>query len=264
MKPLKWLLIVLLCVAGIIWGAWVIVLPEDLLLEMLQSPQGDITLNADGLRKGLVFNLKADAVTIIKEGEDILRIEDAKLRLNPLELFILRASLRFEGNVSGGEITGTAVIKKKGLEASLRIEGAEVSDIAFIKRLGLLDRGVISGQLIFKDSTGEAKVSLNNALFKDRTFSGVPLPLHIFSGAKAAFSIKEGLLSITSFSLEGDGIYARLKGEIRGSAMDLKAELMPQAGFKEKIYLIPLERYQTSPGYYVIPVKGDLKGQFAY
>ena len=258
MKILKWLLISALAAAILVWGAWAIVLPESVLRDLIETPRGDISAKTEGLSKGLFFDFGADAITLIRQDKEILTIENIEGRINPLSLLLLKVALRVEGDLSGGRFAGSATLHRKGISAAISVSDADASGIAFLSSLGVVERGTLSGDLTLKDGVGEARFSLDGALLKDRVFSGVPLPLHLFRGAKAALSVKAGTLGVTSFSLEGEGIYARIKGDIKGTNLDLNVELMPEAAFRDKIYLIPLERYMVSPGYYLIPVKGDL------
>ncbi|MDH5203807.1 MAG: type II secretion system protein GspN, partial [Nitrospirota bacterium] len=64
---------------------------------------------------------------------------------------------------------------------------------------------------------------------------------------------------ISSLSLQGDGIYARVKGNIKKNVMDLTLELMQDSSSADKSSLLLfLENYKVSPGYYVIPIKGNV------
>jgi hypothetical protein len=66
-------------------------------------------------------------------------------------------------------------------------------------------------------------------------------------------------IDVASVSLEGPNIFARLRGTIRNNFMDLRMEVMPEKVFLENpLLLSQVDRYQVSPGYYVIPVKGPL------
>ena len=72
--------------------------------------------------------------------------------------------------------------------------------------------------------------------------------------------VTPGVVKVSSLALEGEGVYARLKGRIlNGSAMDLTLEVMPEASFADRSFLIALiQGYKVSPGYYAIPIKGEM------
>jgi hypothetical protein len=59
--------------------------------------------------------------------------------------------------------------------------------------------------------------------------------------------------------LEGPDILARLKGIIKDGVADLRMEVMPRKSFLENpLFLSQVDRYQVSPGYYIIPIKGPI------
>jgi len=59
--------------------------------------------------------------------------------------------------------------------------------------------------------------------------------------------------------MSGTGIYARVKGSIRGADMNMSVELMTDSSFTtEPLFQFILDRYKVSPGYAVIPLKGAI------
>ena len=70
---------------------------------------------------------------------------------------------------------------------------------------------------------------------------------------------KHGVLYLGFLSLEGEGIYARVKGDVMGDRLDLKIELMPDSSSKGKANIFSkIENFQVSPGHYVIPIKSGI------
>jgi hypothetical protein len=107
-----------------------------------------------------------------------------------------------------------------------------------------------------ENSSGEIRFDLTNAAFESASFGGIMIPLEMFYKARGAMKINNNAVDITSFALEGDGIYARIKGNITAGRSSLILELMPERSFKEKNYIFSvLEQYKVSPGYYSIPIK---------
>jgi hypothetical protein len=85
------------------------------------------------------------------------------------------------------------------------------------------------------------------------------VPLNLFQSISGSIDVRENVMHITSISLEGKDVNARLKGNIKANTMDLTMELMPGRSFIENpLFLNEFDRYKVSPGYYVIPVRGDL------
>ena len=144
--------------------------------------------------------------------------------------------------------------------ADIAIDKAEIEGIPLFRVLGpCRQRGIFSGDMKMENSSGEIRFDLTNAAFESASFGGIMLPLEMFNKARGAMTINNNTVDIKSFALEGDGIYARIKGNITDGRASLTAELMPERSFKEKNYIFSmLEQYKVSPGYYSIPITSNL------
>jgi type II secretion system protein N len=171
----------------------------------------------------------------------------------------MRLTLTFHGDISGGKITGEVNLLKEKNHMNVGIDNANVNGIPLFEVMGLSGKGTLSGEFRLKDGTGDLKFSLKDAQFESTSFSGVIIPVNLFQSATGAMTIDGDLVRIGSLSLQGNGIYARVKGNIRNNVMDLIIELMQDSSFTDKSsILFLLENYKVSPGYYVIPVKGSI------
>ncbi len=71
-----------------------------------------------------------------------------------------------------------------------------------------------------------------------------------------SFEVKEDIINIISFRLEGNNIYAKAKGTIKNNILDAEIELMPGKSFIENpLFAYEFKRYKVAPGYYVIPIR---------
>jgi type II secretion system protein N len=78
--------------------------------------------------------------------------------------------------------------------------------------------------------------------------------------------VSNGIARLESFSLQGDGVYMRLSGDLPSGAnaatapLSLVLEIMPKPEFldKQKLVFMVLAKFMTSPGVYKIPIKGTL------
>ena len=76
----------------------------------------------------------------------------------------------------------------------------------------------------------------------------------------------DGAIKLESFTLEGEGLYVRLKGglpltmPLGAAPLNLTLELMPKPEFleRQKFVFLLLTKYLTSPGHYEIPIRGTL------
>lgn len=114
--------------------------------------------------------------------------------------------------------------------------------------------------------SGDIKIEI-----KTLSLAGVKLglfPLPDVSGLKAQGMVRitAGKGRLESLTLQGEGIYMRLSGDLPsgGSAMtapiNLSLEIMPKPEFleKQKLVFMLLAKFAASPGVYQIPVRGTL------
>jgi type II secretion system protein N len=255
--------VLIACLAGIIivLGFWQIAVPGSLITNLIESSLEDKGLHADftGFRKGLFFSFETQQITLRKSGSPLLSIENARARINPLSLLALRLPVLFDGDISGGRMKGRVDLLHDNKGADITIDKAAIEGIPLFRVLGFAgSRGTFSGDMKIENGSGEIRFALASAVFESASFGGVTLPLEVFNSARGAMTINDSTVDIKSFALEGDGIYARIKGHITEGKASLTAELMPERSFKEKNYLFAmLEQYKVSPGYYSIPITRD-------
>ena len=78
--------------------------------------------------------------------------------------------------------------------------------------------------------------------------------------------VQENRARLESFTLQGDGIYMRLSGNLPAgpraaqAPLNLMLEIMPKPEFLEsqKLVFLLMAKFMTSPGVYRIPVRGTL------
>lgn len=255
----KKVLIALAAATLLFLGIWPVAVPETFLKGLIENAGGgnnDFSIKVEGLRKGLFFSFRADSLKIRKSGKDILEIEDLSAEMNPLALICLKLPVRFTGTISEGNVHGQAVIFRNGNILTVRLENAEIEGLPFLAQAGIGGSGRLSGEMDIKNGSGKITFSLQEARLKSAAFSGLTIPLDLFTEAKGMMTTGVNSLKVVSFTMEGEGIYARLSGDVKGSGIDMKMELMPQSSFVEKNpMLLLLGNYKVSPGYYSVPIQ---------
>jgi type II secretion system protein N len=244
-----------------LFGLWQIVITDSMVSALIENSlkDSDISVDITNLKKGLFFNLTLDRIILKKSGNTLLSIENASGKINPLSLFIMRLTLHFSGDIGGGRIDGGVNLFKKKNLIDMDIRNAHIEEIPFFALIGLDGKGVLSGELRLENGKGETRLEIKETELNAGTFGGVAVPLQVFDNARGAISISSGMLKVVSFSLEGKGIYARIKGTITGGRTDLTMELMPDKTFSENNPVFSLiESYKVSPGFYSIPINSNL------
>ena len=258
---MKRLLFALLIITAIVFGTWLIVIPSSLIIHQIENSlsknnlQGEIT----GFKKGLFFSFTSQNFILKKSDNTLLSLDNVVGKINPLSLFLMKPPLTFHGDISGGKITGEVNLLRGKNHVNVNIDNANVDGIPLFRVMGLGGKGTLSGEFSLRKGTGNLKFSIKDAQFESTSFSGVIIPVNMFQIAQGAMTIDSNVVHISSLSLQGDGIYARVKGNIKKNVMDLTLELMQDSSSADKSSLLLfLENYKVSPGYYVIPIKGNV------
>ncbi len=257
---MKKILIALTAIPVIFWGIW-IAFPETSIQSIIENSisNNKLRLEVKGIKKGLFYNLSVDNLTLKSSGEQLVSLTNIHSRVNLLSLIMFRLNLFFDGGIGGGNISGHMNLIKNKMQIGLDIKKADISDIPLFKLIGIQGTGTISGRLTMIDDTGHVEFVTKDSSFEPAVFSGVNVPLNFFHSMRGSVDIKGNMINVVSIALEGKDIHARLKGAIKNAVMDLNMELMPGMSFIENpLFRGELEKYKASPGYYVIPLKGNL------
>jgi len=242
-------------------GVWFIAIPDSLIIGMLENSirSDGLRVETEGFRKGLFLNFAIERVSLKKGGNSLFSIEDITGRVSLLSLLLLRLDMSFGGNIGKGKVSGDIDTIWRDNRISLHIDEVDIEGIPFLGLVGVRGSGMFSGDFRVKGNKGELKFLIKDARFKSISFSGVPVPMGMFHSAKGMMVINKGIIDVRSFTLEGKDIYARLKGNVRDGNLDMRMEVMPDPSSVYKTFLsIQLGRYNVSPGYYVIPISGEV------
>lgn len=253
-------LIIVLSLAFLVWGFWLVAVPETLIADRIETAlkKDPVTADVITLKKGFFYDFRAD-LTIQRDGTKILDLDHLDAKINPFSLFLVKLPLTFQGGIAGGKITGSTDLLKNAEDAQAEVSSIQIRDIPFFHAIGLDGRGVLSGRFSMKSGAGEVTFTVNDLSVKNWQIGGVTVPLEFFSKAQGALTVGTDVITIASFTLDGEGVYARVKGNIVRGKADLTMELMPEKAFIEKTPLmLLLENYRVSPGYYAIPIKKAL------
>ena len=196
----------------------------------------------------------------LKRGDTVLlTIEALTGSINPMSLVLMRLPLSFSGNMGGGTMEGHIDLLHWHDRFNISIDKAGIEQSALLSTLGLSGEGVLSGSVIAREKCFECKFEIREAHFTGAMY-GFPLPPDFFHTVRGLIRACGNDLGIDSLWMEGRGLNARLKGTLKGRQADLTLEIMKDSSFVDNGMLLQLiERYKVSPGYYVVPVKVEVK-----
>jgi type II secretion system protein N len=256
----KKILIAFAAVPFVFWFIWM-AFPATTIQSIVEDSAGDgkITIEVQSLKKGFFYTLHIDKVSMKISGKELVSFSNIYGRINPFGLIRMRLDTSINGTIGPGKITGSAVLAKNSVQAKLDYKDVDIQEMPFLKHAGIQGAGTISGRFLVADDKGRVEFVTKNAAFGPADFSGIKVPMNFFSEVTGSLSIERNAIEVVSVSLGGKDIYARLKGVIKNGAADLAMELMPSGPFLENpLFLMEASRYQVSPGYYVIPVRGNI------
>jgi type II secretion system protein N len=260
----KKIIIAVIAVPVLFWMVWISFSASSIQAIIEDSiSDGQLGIEVKGLKKGLFYTIDIDTLTLKTRRNEFVSFKDIYGRVNPLNLLMLKLDLSAQGHLKGGNISGEVTFAKSMIDGGIHFSRISLGDLQFLKRAGISGTGTLDGSFILRDSAGHLDFITQDAHFEQADFSGIRVPLDIFHTVSGALDIHGNVVHVAAISLEGKDIYAKLKGTIRDAVMDMTMEFMPGKSYAENpLVLAGIEPYKISPGYYMIPVKGDLLKSF--
>jgi type II secretion system protein N len=256
----KKILIVLIGVPFLFWSVW-IAFPEKTIQSIMENSVADrrISMEVRDIQKGLFYNFRVGNLVVKGFGGELVSLKNIHGRINPLGVARLRLELSIDGGIGSGDISGHINFSTDRTQAVFDFQDVSINDMPLFKLAGIKGTGAVSGRFSLAGDKGRIEFATANASFEPALFSGVGVPLNLFHSISGSIDMGENIIYMTSVSLEGKDVNARLKGAIKDNVMDLVMELMPRKAFLENpLFLTEVDKYKVSPGYYMIPVRGYL------
>lgn len=228
------------------------------------------TFRAKEFGKALPVGINARNLEIADERGTLLRADSASVRLRLLPLLAGKVSFSFRAAIGKGEVTGD-FSPISGGETHVEISHLRLEDIPFfLTATGARVKGDLQVQGSFKgkgnSASGEAQLEVKNVELAEVKIGEMPLPDATYDKLRGALKVSNGKAVLESFTIQGEGLYVRIKGDFPvttppGAApLNLTLELMPKPDFleKQKFVFLLLTKYLISPGAYQIPIRGTL------
>jgi type II secretion system protein N len=250
----------------------IILTPADAVQDLLERVLEDAgyTFRSAQFGKALLLGIKARKVEIGDDRGVLIKADEAAVRLRLLPLLTGKLSFSYRAGIGGGEVTGGFSLNHGG-EMDFQISNLRLEDIPFLSTAaGTRARGDLKGEGSFRGrgskAVGEARLEIKGVELAGVRIGEMPLPDATYDLVRGALKVNGGKGVIESATLQGEGIYVRLKGDfpvtapINVAPLNLTLELMPKPDFleKQKFVFLLLARYLVSPGNYRIPVSGTL------
>lgn len=240
----------------------------DAIFAQTLSQQG-LTLTPP-VHKTFLPGLAWDNMLLSSDQGPLLSCRRLQVRALLLPLVTGRAVVAGELTIGSGHLnTRYALNGKDALD--IAAEGISLADIPFFKSvLGAKAAGILwsQGNLLrgAKGLSGDLKLEIKQLEFSGVKLGAFPLPDVTNLKTQGMVKITDGRARLESFTLEGDGVYMRLSGDIPTGAnaavtpLNMSLQIMPKPEFldKQKLVFMLLGRFMTAPGIYTVPIRGTL------
>ena len=226
------------------------------------------TFRAARFNKAFPLGFTAGQLEIGNERGPLLKADILTLRLKILPLLVGDLKVTGQARIGSGRIEGTWSRRNGG---DIHAQGVQLEDIPFFPTVtGASAKGVMQIEAIMRGrqatARGEIKLDVKEAELAGIRIGETPLPDASYRQIQGMLRLAGGKAVLESFTLQGEGLYVRLKGDIPianplgNSPLNLTLELMPKPDFleRQKFVFLLLTKYLTSPGHIEIPVKGTL------
>ncbi len=233
------------------------------------APQG-LTVSSTALGKAFPLGISGRGVTLANQNGALLKLDSLTLKLRLLPLFAGRVVLTCDAGIGSGTVKGEMELTRNG-RVELLVKGLRLEEIPFFVTItGVQAKGElrINGtvQNLRAAATGSLRMEVNALDLSGVTISGTPLPDASYRMMQGMLRIAGGRMTLESMTLQGEGLFVRLKGDLpavstaTAAPLNLTLEMMPKPEFMErqKFVFLLLAKYLTTPGHYQLPIRGTL------
>ena len=197
-------------------------------------------------------------------------MESLKVQLRLLPLLVGQIRLKADSRIGAGRLN--MELGLTGKEAfSVSTEGTSLAEIPFFSSVLKAKAGGLlwsQGLLVrtAKGLQGEIKLEIKQLEFAGVKMGAFALPDVKGLNTQGIVRFTDGKARLESFTLQGDGIYMRLSGNLPNGAnavnmpLDLVLEIMPKPEFLEsqKLVFMLLTKFMVSPGNFRVPIRGTM------
>jgi len=232
--------------------------------------QEGFTFTAARLGKAFPLGVTAKRVEIGNESGPLLKADEATIRIALLPILRGKLEMDYRLRIGTGELFGSYFPGGNG-NSTFETRDVKLEEIPFFPTVtGAKVKGDLSGHgsLAGRQATasGELQLEARKTDLSGMKIGDTPLPDAAYDSARISLKVSSGKILLESFTLQGEGLYVRLKGDLpltsplSAAPLNLTLELMPKPDFldRQKFVFLLLTKFQASPGHFQIPIKGTL------
>lgn len=220
--------------------------------------------------KTILPGLAWDNALLSSQQGPLLRFDHVSVRLLLLRLLAGRAVLSSSVSLGAGRLNLEYAISGRQ-SVLVTADRLALGEMPFFKTV----LGARAGGSLWSEGrvtsgaqgwNGELKLEISQLEFSGIRMGAFSLPDAVNLNSKGMIRITNGKARLESLTLQGEGIYMRLSGNLpsgvnaEAAPLDLLLEIMPKPEFldKQKLVFLLLAKFMTSPGVYRVPIRGTL------
>ena len=257
---MKYLLWTVGALAALVWGAWLIVIPADMIKSRAEAEMknGQVTVELKGLRKGLFYSVRVEAVDIVMKDEVIASAYDVIVLPDWAGLFMLKPRAKVSGYLGGGEFHVLVTAGQRTF--SLRADEVSLGELNLFALTGQRISGLVDLEADVLEGSGTARLTVKDIRAIGVEVQGFQVPEDIFHTARGTARIEGMEMEIESLELEGDDIFVRITGRVNAARATLMLDLMPESSDLDLLMGAGLSGKRVGPGHYRLNIDHTLKG----
>ncbi|MCX8027389.1 MAG: type II secretion system protein GspN [Thermodesulfovibrionales bacterium] len=272
MKYVKVTLFILALFFVLMFGFWHIAVTNDLIENLLSRTfkKSGYEITYVSLEKGFFYNLKIKDVEITKKAEDgqrhLITLNYTHLYPSFLSIVRLQPMVNLDARCGSGNVSGHFNIGHHSDDVLIKVNGLDIADLGLLKQYGIIGRGILDLDLRMQKGQGNWNLEIQDCKFDKWSLNDIPVPLDMFQIIRGVGKISKDVVEIKSFTLDGVGIQAVIKGMVSNTS-NLTMEILANRDFQYLSVLdISLRRFKKTDGFFVIPLNldaftGDTKRQ---
>ncbi|MFQ5735882.1 MAG: type II secretion system protein GspN [Thermodesulfobacteriota bacterium] len=231
-----------------------------------------VLVSWQALDRTFPFGLRLQKVEVVdlSTGRLVVRIDEARARLDPLSLFKGYAGIPVWARLGRGVVKGDARVRFKGADLELEAAGMEPGAIPAVAHAGVSVDGSVDGTLALHMPwngcpTGFVRLRSGRIRRYGVRFRGVPLPLGEVDEAGLNAQIRGCRAVIEGMWVYGKDLSAKLSGEVSlrtplaASPLNMSIDITPKGDLMEKQWLLSfISPWRRSSNYYSMTVRGTV------
>lgn len=214
-------------------------------IEIINSYLPEVTIIYNDGRGNIITGYKFKKISLVRGNVELLGVNNLDVSFGYLPVVIGRIGVNIKSEEVNGKVVATFA---GGLYGDIAISDLFFDTASFSLNENIQFSAHLSGILKMNGETATLEIKTDNINWSKLSVLNIELPFTLFTSARGGIQFSKGRIIIKSINFEGPKGNARIVGEVVKNSPKLELEIIPKDW--NDLFLLPLEQYKTSPGYY--------------